>query len=98
MIKRFFNTAAFERAPLYTFGNAGVGIVEGPELHLWDLAIYKDFSVRENVKVQFRTEFFNAFNRANFGNPGTTFGTTNFGVIGSSGEGRDIQFGLRVQF
>jgi hypothetical protein len=97
-VSRFFNTSAFVRAPLFTYGNSGVGNVEGPGLHLWDLSIYKDVLIKERVRVQFRTEFFNAFNHANFGNPGTTFGTANFGVISSAGEGRDIQFGLRIQF
>jgi hypothetical protein len=97
-IRRFFNTDAFVRAPLYAYGNAGVGIVEGPGLHLWDLSLFKEFLIKERVRMQFRTEFFNAFNHANFDNPGTTFGTANFGVIGGAGEGRDIQFGLRIQF
>ncbi len=36
---------------------------------MWDLSLFKDFHFTERFKLQFRTEFFNAFNHPNFGNP-----------------------------
>ena len=95
---RFFNTSVFEDAEQFSFGNAGTGTIEGPGLNIWDLSLYKDFYLAEDKWLQFRAEFFNAFNRTNFGDPGTTFGAGNFGVIGSSGAAREIQFGLRFNF
>src|SRR6185295_15084276 len=83
-IHQWFTTSAFQRAGQYTFGTSGLGVIEGPGLVNFDLSLYKRFAVTENKHLEFRAEFFNAFNRPNFGNPGTTFGTGSFGVISSS--------------
>jgi hypothetical protein len=99
MISQFFNTAAFVRAPQYTFGNAGTGTIEGPGLQTVDLSLYKDFAIRERARIQFRAEAFNSLNRANFDVPGTTFGTAGFGVItGTTTSPRQLQLGLRIEF
>ena len=45
----------------------------------FDIGIMKNFAFRERYRVQFRAEMFNAFNRANFGIPGTAFGSAAFG-------------------
>ena len=95
---RFFNTDAFERAEQFSFGNAGTGIIESPGIQIFDLSLYKDIYLADDKWLQFRVEFFNSFNRVNFGAPGTTFGTGGFGVIGSSGPAREIQIGLRFNF
>ena len=95
---RFFNTSVFEDAEQFSFGDAGTGTIESPGLNIWDLSLYKDIYLAEGKWLQLRIEFFNAFNRVNFGDPGTTFGAGNFGVIGSSGQAREIQFGLRFNF
>ena len=63
------------------FGNSGVGILLGPGQQNWDLALTKLTHIREMQTVQFRAEFFNAFNHPNFANPAiqrntpATFGT-----------------------
>jgi hypothetical protein len=98
-INEWFNTAAFQRAAQYTFGNAGTGIIETPGYSDVDLAVQKRFPVGERMGLQFRAEFFNAFNHTNLGAPGTSFGSPNFGTISSIvGFARDIQFGLRFDF
>jgi len=101
-LQEWFNTAAFQRAPLFTFGNEGVGTVQGPGFFDMDLALYKNFNLsalREGMKLQFRAESYNTPNRPNFGDPGNTYGAGNFGVIGSTtGIARQIQFGLRLDF
>ncbi len=97
-LSQWFNTAAFSRAPLYTFGNSGTGIITGPGFQTWDMSLYKDFRIMENKRLQFRAEFFNAFNNVNLGDPNTTFGSALFGRISSSGDARQIQFGLRFDF
>jgi hypothetical protein len=48
------------------------------------------------VKLQFRSEFFNAFNHPNYGFPGLVIGTPQFGVITTARDGRSIQLGLKV--
>jgi hypothetical protein len=57
------------------------------------------FGENERFKVQFRTEIFNAFNRVQFGYPGTTTGVQGFGVITSQANlPRLVQFGLRFSY
>ncbi len=49
--------------------------------------------------MQFDTEFFNLFNRVQFGDPGNNFGSGNFGVVaGQSNQPRLIQFALRLLY
>jgi len=53
-------------------GNVGRNSITGPGLVNLDLSLYKNFSLRkisESASVQFRVEFFNILNRANFGAP-----------------------------
>jgi hypothetical protein len=84
------------------FGNSGVGIVFGPDQRNFDLVLIKRTSlskVREGANVEFRTEFFNAFNTTQFSNPATNVSATNFGVISSTAVNpRIIQFALKVNF
>ncbi|HEX8187944.1 MAG TPA: carboxypeptidase regulatory-like domain-containing protein [Pyrinomonadaceae bacterium] len=105
-VTQWFNTAAFAPA-LTTYGSAGRGIVRGPGINNWDLSLMKTFRFTESANLQFRTEFFNAFNHPQYNNPGTnaTFaanGTisnpTTFGVITTSRNPRIIQFGLKMNF
>jgi hypothetical protein len=51
---------------LGTFGNASVGECSGPGIANTDFSIYKNFRVTERVKLQFRMEFFNLFNKVQF--------------------------------
>ena len=63
-----------------------------------DFGIMKRTYVNETMNFEFRFEMFNSLNHTNFSLPGTTFGTSTFGVIGSAFESRDLQFGLKVYF
>lgn len=85
-----------------TFGNSGVGIAFGPDQRNFDLAIIKRTSLgglRENANIEFRTEFFNAFNTPQFGNPSTSVTSATFGIISSTSVNpRIIQFALKLNF
>jgi len=99
-VERWFNTDAFTipgPAP-QAFGNAGVGIMRGPGYANFDFSIAKNIRVDENRFVQFRTELFNAFNRANFGPPDIRREAATFGRILTAANPRIIQFGLKVYF
>jgi hypothetical protein len=84
------------------YGNEGVGIADGPPQRNWDIAITKHTSVgwpNENANVEFRTEFFNAFNTPQFSNPDTTLNDATFGVITSTAVNpRIVQFALKLNF
>ena len=65
----------------------------------WDFALFKTTRIAERYSLQFRTEFFNLFNRVQFSQPGLTDGNASFGVVSSqSNNPRLIQLGLRVSY
>jgi len=102
----WFNTSAF-CAPVAIgngtgYGTLGQGDVTGPGQFDWDAAILKTTLVgglSENAHLDFRTEFFNAFNHPQFANPGLAIGTASFGQITSTSVApRLIQFALKYVF
>ncbi len=98
-LDEWFDTSCFASPAPYLFGNSGVGHLRGPGVNNFDFSVSKDLRVDERRKVEFRAEFFNLFNHAIFGNPGTTLGTTSFGVISSTMlPSREVQMGLKLQF
>lgn len=97
-ISRWFNTAAFRQPAPNTFGTAGRNIVTDPGTQTIDTSVMKFFSPSERIRIEFRGDFFNVFNRANFNPPGPTLNTANFGVISSAKDPRQIQFGLKATF
>jgi hypothetical protein len=91
---KWFETAAF-RQPTGPFGSAGRNTVYGPSLLQWDVSLSKDFNLSETKRLQFRTEFFNAFNQVNLNRPATNVTSGSFGQIVTAAGGRSIQFGLK---
>jgi hypothetical protein len=95
-----FNTTVFSH-PNGTYGNGGRGVITASNFDNIDLSLMKEQHITETIGVQFRAEFFNAFNIQNYGNPGVTYGGNNFGVITALAPGanpRQIQFSLRGSF
>lgn len=95
---RWFNTDAFEPNSLYTFGNAGRNILEAPGTIKFDLALHKNFQIKEGMRVQFRAEAFNAFNSPIFDGPNLQVGNRNLGVISNAAPGRVMQMGFKFIF
>jgi len=58
------------------YGNSGNGILRGPHFRNLDFSLFKNFPIRESVKVQFRAEFFNIFNSPNFNPPNSSLTTS----------------------
>jgi hypothetical protein len=95
-IDRWFNTGAFAPAPGFTWGTAGRNIVTGPGINNWDFSLFKNFRFDEQRRLQFRAEFFNLFNHPEFGFPGASIGTAQFGRIsGTTRDPRDVQLSLK---
>ncbi len=99
-LARWFNTAAFAAfTPVpQAFGTAGVGVMRSPGVVNFDFTLAKNFNISERRYFQFRTEFFNAFNRANFGPPNIARENTGFGQILTASNARIIQFALKLYF
>ncbi len=94
----FLNRNSFSLPTVGTFGNTGKNSVFGPNLIDWDMGIFKNFPLREQLKLQFRAEFFNIFNRANFLNPTAAVSSGGFGTITSANDPRIGQLALKLLF
>ena len=102
------STVPYGDATATGFGNSGVGAVLGPGQFNWDISILKTTKITERVKMQFRTDFYNAFNHPQFADPGGgSFGTIGFEDIASPStvqilhtnvNPRLIQFGVHFLF
>ncbi|MBZ5609686.1 MAG: TonB-dependent receptor [Acidobacteriia bacterium] len=97
-LAHWFNTAAFESAPAFTFGNSPRSVLRGAAWKTVDVTLSKNFPIREGCKMELRAEFFNVLNHANFDVPGHTLGNPDFGVISSAEPGRTVQVALRLVF
>jgi carboxypeptidase family protein len=108
----YFQTGAFCAPPLAQkdlgipsdatttmFGNTAGGIVLGPGQNNWDMSLAKLISVRESQSVQFRAEFFDAFNHPQFSLPSASANGGSLGVItATSVSPRIIQLALKYTF
>jgi hypothetical protein len=112
-ITDYFNTSAFCAPPVIGaeggvggatgYGNVLLNPVLGPGQFNWDISIQKHTVVgglREDADLEFRTDFFNAFNHPQFSNPASNVGSAStFGVITTTSVGpRIIQFALKYVF
>jgi hypothetical protein len=88
--------------PLFSHGNMGRNVLRGPGINNWDLSILKDTKLTENKSLEFRAEFFNAFNHAQFYGPTLQSGTEGFsdqfGQITTDRGARIVQFALKFYF
>ncbi len=73
--------------------------LRGPFQQQWDFFAAKAFPIRENLRLQFRSEFFNLFNHPIFAAPISTVGSPSFGLVTSTTNApRIIQFAAKLQF
>jgi hypothetical protein len=106
--QRWFNPAAFTEVPavdpatgLPRFGNAGRNILVGPGLNVVDASLAKSFPLwKENWRLSFRLELFNAFNHANYDYPDQNISNVNtVGTINRVAKPmREAQFAFRFDF
>jgi hypothetical protein len=82
------------------FGNSEIGAVMGPGQFNWDISVIKNTKITEGAMVQFRAEFYNAFNHAQFNPPNNDFNAIGaFGLVTSTSvPPRILQFGLKFLF
>jgi Carboxypeptidase regulatory-like domain len=75
-----------------------LGGLRGPGLYNWDISLQKNFQLTERFRLQFRSDFLNAFNRVNLAVPNTTVETNTTGVIQASQPARNVQFALKLYY
>ena len=80
------------------YGDSARQILTGPGTANWNIVAAKNFKLSEQARLQFRSEFFNAFNRANFNNPNTNISSSRFGLVTGAAAGRKILFGIRIDY
>jgi hypothetical protein len=79
-------------------GTVPRNLIEMPSLQNWNLSLMKRTQLTERLRLQFRAEVFNLFNRANFNTVSTTRSASNFGALTVTDDPRVIQFGLKLVF
>jgi len=97
-VQCWFDTSAFQLAPLGTFGNAGRNIVIGPGTNNFDFSVLKTSQITEGKSLQFRAEFFNILNHPQFLLPVADPTSMLFGQILGVRPAREIQFALKFIF
>jgi hypothetical protein len=98
----YFNRANLATPPVTSpFGNLGRNVVYGFPLYQVDFVVARNFNLnalREGTRLQFRSEFYNLFNKTNFGTPEVNLASANFGRVASTFDPRIIQLALKLTF
>ena len=99
-IQKWFNTGCFINTTSYTFGNAGRNILRAPGKNQLNLSLQRNFplSFLREGNLNMRLEGFNLLNHPQFNAPGSTIGTSLYGVISSAGSPRQMQLAARITF
>ncbi len=79
-------------------GNAGRNLLDGPGFRNVDLALLRNFRIREATTLQFRAEFSNAFNLVSLSDPSASLNSSSVGTIRTAHPMREVQLGLRLVF
>ncbi len=102
-LAQFFNVSCFAQPAAGELGNASRAPLSGPDFVNTDFSVIKRFPIRESFKIEFRAEFFNLFNHAQFAlpGPGSVSDISQPGAASISstvGTPRVIQFGVKAAF
>ena len=96
-VSQWFNPSAFTDAVGH-FGTSTNGQILGPGQQVWDIGFIKNISISERFRLQFRGEFFNAFNHANFNSVDSNVDDPSFGSLTNTHLPRNIQLALKLYF
>jgi hypothetical protein len=95
------NANQFATPSAGTFGNLSGNAIRGPDFFTYSPALFKNFAVNENIKLELRGEVYNLTNTTNAVNPITNFSAAGFGAslgnVGGFG-GRQFQIAARILF
>jgi hypothetical protein len=95
----YYSPAAFAQVTTQTFGTTGRNILSGPGVWNTDMSVSRIFPIKETLKFEFRTEFYNLPNTSHFKNPDvSSVSDTNFMQVTSSYGERNIRFAGRFSW
>jgi hypothetical protein len=98
----WFDPTIFQQVPsaasVGNYGTFGRNGLRGPDQFNTNVTVLKVVPIRENVKVEYRADFFNLMNHAQFNTPNTTITSSLFGTISGTASPRIIQMALRLHF
>jgi hypothetical protein len=97
-VYQYVNPNLFTANLLGTFGNAGHNSLRGPGYFDVDLAVSREFRLRERFTFHARAEAFNLMNHPNFGLPVANISSSNFGQINSASDPRILQGSMKLTF
>jgi len=95
---QLFDPSPFSPETIGVLGNSKRRFFHGPGFNNWDMALRKNTMIGERVALEFRAEFFNIFNHAQFENPDGDVVGSNFGQVTSARDPRIGQFALKFSF
>jgi hypothetical protein len=95
---QWINPAAFLPNATGTFGALGRNALRAPGSLRVDVALSREFPLREKFRLEARAEGFNVINHANFSAPSANLSSASFGRITSAGDPRILQFALKLHF
>ena len=94
----FFNLLAFAIPISGTYGNSSRNVIDGPNRLVLNLALGRQFRLKERKSLEFRMESNNLTNHVNFTNLGTVVNAINYGLPTSTSQMRTMQVTLRFRF
>jgi len=80
------------------YGSAGRNAIRTPGLNQWNISFFKRTPIKEQHILEFRSEFYNAFNHANFMAPDVNIGSPTFGMVTQTLDPRIVQLVLKYEF
>jgi hypothetical protein len=99
--EEWFNTACFVAPPgppIYRYGDAGRNILRGDFYKDYDAALYKNFRLTDQSRLEVRFEGFNIFNQHSFGFPNATVNAPGYGSVTTASPGRILQGAAKIYF
>ncbi len=98
-LNQWFDPTAFAAAPNFVYGNSGLRVLSPDIVRTVDFSIFKQFTIRENSRLQFRWEVFNLPNTPSFAAPNAVLDTATVGrVTATSTAPRQMQVALKYTF
>jgi len=95
---QWFSTASFQKPGPLQWGTAARNDVVTPGRNNWNMALFKAFQIKENLRFEFRAETFNTFNHTQLNGLQATVTSGNFGQLTGSNSPRIMQLGAKLLF